>query len=499
MAAALLLAAAGDGLLAQRAISSLRESFEADARIMHRLLSQRASQHDAVLASLNLLHTEPAADARVQRLPALYPQILATAQRSQGGIWSGSLSLEAALPALDLAWLASQAGALATTAAFDGQQGRYWLVQAASPMSHALLIDLRGMVPWSDWPGGATAAAAAHATGVRVNLEHAGERWTLQDAPLWDSRWRFSFRKHLATASQPFDMVAEQCLGWADLPWLPMLAWTLFASVGVAAAAAFVQQRRQRERADLLRQIDRVSRLNAMGELAAGMAHELNQPLTAVLANTQAAMRLLRESPPDHSAAQPAMTRAAEQARRAADVLARLRQTVSQPDAAVAIAMVNLADAARKALFLIEPECAALGVVTTCDGDTGVNATADAVALEQVLHNLLGNALAALASVPVGTRSLRLHVGRSTGRAVIEVIDSGPGIADDVLPRLFEPFFSTRPMPHPAGPTTPHGHGLGLGLSLCQSLLQRMGGEITAGNRDHGGAVFTVILPLASA
>ena len=77
---------------------------------------------------------------------------------------------------------------------------------------------------------------------------------------------------------------------------------------------------------------------------------------------------------------------------------------------------------------------------------------------------------------------------------MIEVIDSGPGIADDVLPRLFGTVFSTRPMPHPPGQPPARPYGLGLGLSPCQSPLQRMGGEITAGNRDQGGAVFTVIL-----
>ena len=211
--------------------------------------------------------------------------------------------------------------------------------------------------------GGRDGSGSCARDGVRVSLEHAGERWTLQDTLLWDTAAGASvFAKHLAAASQPFDMVAEQCLGWADWPWLPMLvSTTVCVQCRVAAAAAFVQQRRQRERADLLRQIDRVSRFGMpWANWPPVMAHELNQPLTAG-SPTRRRQRACCANRPDLSAAQPAMTRAAEQARRAADVLARLRQTVSQPDAAVAIATVNLADAARKALFLIEPECAALG------------------------------------------------------------------------------------------------------------------------------------------
>ncbi|MBL8311389.1 MAG: two-component sensor histidine kinase [Burkholderiales bacterium] len=491
LVAAVLIAAAGDAVLAQRALAQLREAFETDARIMHRLLSQRASQHDALVASLNLFDTEVARDGRAQRLSALYPQIIAVAQRGAEGRWSGAEREDKALPALDAAWNTSRASGLATTADFDATQGRYWLVRAGSPMGHALLIDLNLMVPWSDWPGGSSPAIAARNSGIRVSLDHGDRRWLLQDAPLWNSDWRFSFRKHLAAVSQPFDVVAERCHGWSDLPWLAMLAWTLLSGLAVGAAAAFFRQRRARERAELLRQMDRVSKLNAMGELAAGMAHELNQPLTAVLANTQAATRMLRESPPDVDTARPAMQRAAEQARRAADVLARLRLAVAQPEAPFSIIDVDLAVAGRKALFLIEPDCLAQGVVATCDGDTTVLARADAVALEQVLHNLLSNALSALAKVPVGERRLQLRVGRNDTDAVIEVIDSGPGIAADVLPRLFEPFFTTQA----SGQGAASGAGMGLGLSLCDSLLQRMAGSITARNGEDRGAVFRVTLP----
>lgn len=493
-AAALLLAAAGDGVLAQRGIAQLRERFETDARIMHRLLSQRASQHDAVLASLNLFHTEAARDGREQRLSALYPQLLAVAQRTNVDPWSSNTSLEDTTSRLDRAWQASGTDGRAVTAAFDAARGRYWLVHAATPMSHALLVDLRAMVPWADWPGGNSADAAARATGTRVSLEHAGQRWRLQDAPLWDSRWRLSFRKHLATDSQPFDLVAEQCLGWGDLPWFPILLWTLFSGAATAAVATVLRQRRDRERGELLRRMERVSKLNAMGELAAGMAHELNQPLTAVLANTQAATRLLTETPPDLDAARPAMQRAAEQARRAADVLARLRGAVAQPDAATANRPVELVAVARRALFLIETECRSLGVIAQITGESALTACADPVALEQVLHNLLGNALTALAQVPADQRSLQLRLECNDDHAILDVVDSGPGLSPEVLPRVFEPFFTTRR----AADGAATAGGMGLGLSLCESLLQRMGGKIDARNLPPRGAAFRVTLPLVN-
>lgn len=492
--AALLLAATGSSWFAQRGIAELRDRFETDARIMHRLLSQRASQHDAVLASLNLFHTEPSGDGREQRLSALYPQLLAVAQRTDGGPWSSNTALDGVTTQLEQAWTASRHDGKAVTTAFDAARGRFWLVHAATPISHALLVDLRAMVPWADWPGGSDADTAARTTGIRVSLEHGGQPWRLQDAPLWDSHWRLTFRKHLATTSQPFDVVAEQCLGWGDLPWFAILLWTLFSGAATVAVSTVLRQRRDRARGELLRRMERVSKLNAMGELAAGMAHELNQPLTAVLANTQAATRLVNETPPDLDAARPAMLRAAEQARRAADVLARLRNAVTQPDATRAVEVVELVAVARRALFLIETECRSLGVIARVTGESALTASADPIALEQVLHNLLGNALTALAQVPAHQRSLQLRVERRDQHAILDVVDSGPGMAPEVLPRVFEPFFSTQRAAHGADATG----GMGLGLSLCESLLQRMGGHIEARNVQPRGAAFRVTLPLVS-
>ena len=95
----------------------------------------------------------------------------------------------------------------------------------------------------------------------------------------WIAAW-------LATVSQPFDVVVTRCVSWVELPWLWMLAWALGTAALRAALATFMHQRRERARAEALLRLGPVARLNTLGELAAGMAHELNQPLTVVLANT---------------------------------------------------------------------------------------------------------------------------------------------------------------------------------------------------------------------
>jgi C4-dicarboxylate-specific signal transduction histidine kinase len=240
----------------------------------------------------------------------------------------------------------------------------------------------------------------------------------------------------------------------------------------------------ERRRAEELLRLGQVARLNTLGELAAGMAHELNQPLTALLANTQAVSRLLRDEPPDLALVQRATDDAVQQARRAADVVGRLRRAVERPDVRTIAQPMALEQPLRSALHLLEPEFRRRQVLTQVESDGAPQVMADPVAVEQIVHNLLMNALHALEQVPVDARRIRLWLGVEQGQGVLRVTDSGPGIAADVLPRLFQPFFSTRP------------GGMGLGLSLCETLATGMGGALTAANAEPRGAVFTLQLPL---
>ena len=469
---------AGAVLLARQAIDEQRALFETDARIVHRLLSQQVVQHDAILATLALLQPgpeTPGATPPEQRLPALYPHILAVQRRDRDTAWS-----DAALGAAEAVSRTRQRAALA---ALDLGSGRYRLVLAADPTAYALTIDLRGMVPWAEWPMQPTSSP------VRVALEHEGQAFELQagDATALGGAggWRFEFHKHLAAESQPFDVVATRQMGWGALPWGRMLAWSLAVALVLAALAQWQRQRVARRRAEELLRLGQVARLNTLGELAAGMAHELNQPLTAVLANTQAAQRLLADEPPELDTARTAMAQAAAQARRAAEVVGRLRRAVERPDTQGGVLAVDLAEAVRRALYLLEPECQRRGVVPQLQAVDVIRVAADPVALDQIVHNLLMNALQAMEAAGPLARRLTLTVAQSNGQGELRVADSGPGIPAEVLPRLFEPFFSTRE------------GGLGLGLSLCETLASGMGGSLSAANQPEGGAVFSLRLPLS--
>jgi len=134
---------------------------------------------------------------------------------------------------------------------------------------------------------------------------------------------------------------------------------------------------------------------------------------------------------------------------------------------------------------LLEPEVRRRGIRAVIEGDAPT-VRADPVALEQIVHNLVGNAMQALDERPHDERRLVLRVGTEAERGVLTVCDSGPGIAPDALPHVFEPFYTTR------------RGGLGLGLSLCESLAQAMQGTLTVRNANPRGAEFRLALPLAT-
>ncbi|MBS7808737.1 ATP-binding protein [Variovorax sp. PCZ-1] len=462
-----LIGAVGSVLLARDRLSQLRNAFDTDARIVHRLLSQRVVQHDALLSSMALL--QPPAGGE-QRLSSVYPQILEVKRREGAAQWS--------YPDLTQAEARSRSLRRAELARLEFAQGRYVLVSAAEPASFALRLDLNAIVPWAEWP------MNPKSSPVRVSLEHQGQQYIVQPGELGSGDWRFEAQKNLASESQPFNVVAVQQVAWSQLPWLRIAFWLMLVAALLAALFGLLRQREQRRRAEELLRLGQVARLNQMGELAAGLAHELNQPLTAVLANTQAAHRLLDDDPPELDTAREAMKQAATQARRASDVIARLRRSID-PSTSAILQSVSLADAAKAALNLLEPELHKHHVNATLDAPQPVFVQADPIALEQIIHNLLTNAIQAMANTPASQRSLMLSVASESANGVLSVQDSGSGISPEALPRVFEPFFSTRE------------GGLGLGLSLCESLAEKMGGRLTASNHAPTGAVFQLTLALA--
>ncbi|KAI5913290.1 sensor histidine kinase [Thauera sp. 2A1] len=448
--------------LIQGAADRAREAFETDARIAHRLMSQRAVQHEAILAMLQLVQPDSAHEL-ARRLAAVYPQVL-DIRRGDPEV-DGALGEAPSVPRLRVDWSA----------------GRFWMATppAETGTAYALEISLPLMVPWSEWPFGASPERGT----AEVALVIGPDRWVVQKRPAEEALWRFEFRKHLAAPSQPFDLVAVRAFLWRDLPWMPLLlAWAIWAALAFMALL-LRRQREARQHAEALLRLGQVSRLNALGELAAGLAHELNQPLTAVLAGAQASRRLLADAPPDVEAARDAMQQVVGQARRAADVVARLRRTIDRPGAHEREA-VELRSVVREVMQLMATECKRRGVAVHLPAEEGW-AFADTVAVEQIVHNLASNALHALEDTPTPQLTWTLQAGG--GRVRLSLRDNGPGLPPEVAARIFEPFVTARP------------GGLGLGLSLCETLAQEMNGRLWHEKpADGSGAIFVLELPAAS-
>jgi signal transduction histidine kinase len=229
----------------------------------------------------------------------------------------------------------------------------------------------------------------------------------------------------------------------------------------------------------VLADMQRSERLVAVGQLAAGLAHEINNPLGIILCYAE----LLETSLPEGQARSDleVIARHTRQAQRVLrDLLDFARAQRGAP------ALVDLGETASRALQVFAPQAEARKAHLRHENGHGpIMVSADPNALEQILANLILNALDAVPS-PGGEITLRVGTGPTEGQAVLEIADNGPGVDPAHLDQIFDPFFTTKELEK----------GTGLGLAVVYGLVRDMGGSIAVENR--GGAVFTLNLPLAS-
>ena len=220
-------------------------------------------------------------------------------------------------------------------------------------------------------------------------------------------------------------------------------------------------------------------RLSTVGKLAAGLAHEINNPLTAILGQANVLIRDAEVSPDSRERLRVII----EETSRAARLLKSV-QTLSRPRR-VERRACSLTDEVRAVLDLTRPVRDYFGIETILQLDAAPEVWADPDQIRQVVLNLLQNAQQALATHD-GARAITVRTRAAADRAVVEVSDNGPGIDDDVLPRIFDAFFTTKPA----------GDGTGLGLWVSYDIAEQHGGRLHAANRPGGGAVFTLELPV---
>ncbi|MBB2919427.1 trifunctional serine/threonine-protein kinase/ATP-binding protein/sensor histidine kinase [Cupriavidus alkaliphilus] len=227
----------------------------------------------------------------------------------------------------------------------------------------------------------------------------------------------------------------------------------------------------------------RTSHLTVMGGLAASIAHEVNQPLTAIVATVDASLRWLNRPRPEVAEALDGFTDIKQYALRAADIIRALRALARQAPAV--LAPLHPDDVLREVLEMARLDIDAhdVRVVARLAAGSAV-VEADRVQLQQVVLNLITNALDAMAQTPPAQRELIVTSYREQDNVVVSVQDHGAGIPDDVLGQVFEPFFTTKE------------DGMGMGLAICRSIIEAHGGTLEVRNRRSGGSEFMFRLPV---
>lgn len=252
--------------------------------------------------------------------------------------------------------------------------------------------------------------------------------------------------------------------------------------IGELLAQVIVREKAHRETLKQQQELLHIGRLASMGELARNLAHEVNQPLAAVVSYAGGALQLLDQGRADPEKLKRALEQVGVQAKRAANIIQEFRGFLRRED--MRHEQMDLCALVRETAALMEGAVQDVGATMQLDLPEDIPAVeGDPVQLQQVLINLIYNAIESLAGADAAQRRLLIEV-EADDQVEVRICDTGGGISDDMLPELFTPFLTTKP------------HGLGMGLPVSRSIIEFHGGRISADRNPDGGMNFRVRLPL---
>lgn len=413
------------------ALQQQYEEQSAEFRILYRDIAVKLSQHDAILSLLS-------ENSNSKVIKQQFPQILHWQPRPENA------SENTLVPA---------------------KHGTYWL----NAKQFALLIDLNTLI--ADLPQikyfQQLSLGWNKAPLITLGPDNANLYWQ------WD--------KTLVSPSQPLNLSVGNNPDWKRLPWLMMLISSLFWGVAIYFISQYRANKYQRNIANLRAHFSELTRLNAMGEIAAGIVHELNQPLTAALSYNQAALRLIKQQQVQDVS--PLLDATVVQIKRISDLLLQFRQKLTREQRE--LQPVNLNQIWLRVVMLLEKELRSgkINIINQIP-EALPQPLADPLWIEQIFHNILTNAIVAQQNLLSGW--VRITATSADKGISLTICDNGPGLTTQALQEVFMPFFTTRL------------DGLGLGMALTESLVQRLHGSIKVDNIEGQGACFTLWLPLNS-
>jgi two-component system sensor kinase FixL len=240
------------------------------------------------------------------------------------------------------------------------------------------------------------------------------------------------------------------------------------------------RQRSERRLHELQDGLLHVARVRSMGQMAAALAHELNQPLTATANYLRAALRLLASPESNLDRTRQALNQAVEQTLRSGEIIRRLRAFVARGEVARRSESIAQLIAEASALALVGAKERGIKVLINMDPNLP-DAVVDRVQVQQVLLNLIRNAIEAMDGSKV--RELTVTASARPEHVLVSVTDTGPGIPEEIHARLFQPFVTTKP------------DGMGIGLSVCRTIIEAHGGRLWTEPHPAGGSAFHFMLP----